>query len=381
MLPELYRTHLLSQLNQSQLLTLEILVWLLQVHKQVKIERLAAHFPLPIKYESRRRHLQRFLKLPAMSVTLIWLPIIEGLIKLKFTKGERLYLAIDRTQWSDKNLFMIAVIMEKRAMPIYWQFIKKKGASNLEEQQALIRPVLRLLKNYELVLLGDREFHSVELAKWLHSKKVYFVLCQKKDPYIQEKGSNYQRLDSLVGIIPGAKRFIEGVKVRKEKGFTQGSIGIYWKRKYRGKQEEQPWYLLTNLTNFSEAVISYQKRVGIEAMFKDCKSGGYNLEGSKASIERLTRLVLLIAIAYTFSTFKGQSIQDRGQQEYIGRLRKLKQTRTKNSHFWIGLYGNVWMISQTFLCDWVEELMKLSPNKLPFYHRGLRAMNIIQNAL
>ncbi|PSF28536.1 hypothetical protein C7H19_24635 [Aphanothece hegewaldii CCALA 016] len=67
MLPELYRTHLSSQLSQAQLLTLEILVWLLQVHKQVKIERgvqgspcggehsplrLAAYFPLPIKYES-----------------------------------------------------------------------------------------------------------------------------------------------------------------------------------------------------------------------------------------------------------------------------------------------------------------------------------------
>ena len=190
MLPELYRIHLSSQLNQAQLLTLEILVWLLQVHKQVKIERLAAYFPMPIKYESRRRHIQRFLKLPAMSVTLIWLPIIEALIKLKFTKGERLYLAIDRTQWLDKNLFIIAVIIEKRAMPIYWQFINKKGASNFGEQQALIRPVLRLLKSYELVILGDREFHSVELAKWLLTKKVYFVLRQKKNTYIKEKGKN-----------------------------------------------------------------------------------------------------------------------------------------------------------------------------------------------
>lgn len=275
MLPELYRIHLSSQLNQAQLLTLEILVWLLQVHKQVKIERLAAHFPLPSKFESRRRHIQRFLKLPAMSVTLIWLPLIKEIIKLKFKPGERLYLAIDRTQWSNKNLFMIAVIIEKRAMPIYWQFIEKKGASNLAEQQALIRPVLRLLKSYELVILGDREFKCVELAKWFSSKKAYFVLRQKKDTYIQEKGKDYQRLDSLE-IVPGTKRFLTGMKVRKEKGFSQGSIGIYWKRKYRKKQEEQPWYLLTNLLNLSEAVAAYKKRVGIESMFKDCKTGGYN---------------------------------------------------------------------------------------------------------
>ena len=42
--------------------------------------------------------------------------------------------------------------------------------------------------------------------------------------------------------------------------------------------------------------------MGIEAMFKDCKSGGYNLEGSRASTQRLTNLVLLIAIfLYCFS--------------------------------------------------------------------------------
>jgi len=41
-------------------------------------------------------------------------------------------------------------------------------------------------------------------------------------------------------------------------------------------------------------------------MFKDCKSGGYNLEECKASQERLNRIVLLIAIAYTCAGLAGQ---------------------------------------------------------------------------
>ena len=108
MLLELYRTYLQSQLTPAHFITLEILVWLLQVHKNVKIERLAAHFPLPILFESRRRHIQRFLKLPALSLSLLWFPIIERIIKLKFKPGQRIYLALDRTQWKDKNLFMLA---------------------------------------------------------------------------------------------------------------------------------------------------------------------------------------------------------------------------------------------------------------------------------
>jgi len=57
-------------------------------------------------------------------------------------------------------------------------------------------------------------------------------------------------------------------------------------------------------------------------MFKDCKTGGYHIEGSKASVPRLTSLVLLIAIAYTFSTLKGKAILTKGQKEYMNRLRK-----------------------------------------------------------
>jgi hypothetical protein len=145
MLPQFYHSCLNNYLSESQQLTWEILLWLLQVHKQVKIERLAALFPVPILYESRRRHIQRFLLLPNLSLPLIWFPLI----------------------------------------------------------------------------------------------------------------------------------------------------------KYR--------YILTNLNAIDDVIQVYKARSGIEALFKDCKTGGYNLEGTKASTERLNRLVLLIAIAYTLSSLQGNT--------------------------------------------------------------------------
>lgn len=89
----------------------------------------------------------------------------------------------------------------------------------------------------------------------------------------------------------------------------------------------------------------------------------------------------MIAIAYTHSTWKGKIIKLKGQEKYIGRLRKIKQYLTKNSNFWLGLYGDVWVISSEFVGEWVEELMRLNSNKLLFYQRGLRAMNIIQQVI
>ena len=41
MLPQFYIDYLKIYLPSSELLTLQILVWLLQVHRQVRIERLA----------------------------------------------------------------------------------------------------------------------------------------------------------------------------------------------------------------------------------------------------------------------------------------------------------------------------------------------------
>jgi hypothetical protein len=40
-------------------------------------------------------------------------------------------------------------------------------------------------------------------------------------------------------------------------------------------------------------------------MFRDCKSGGYNLEDSKLLLNGLTSLVLLIALAYRSSVTLG----------------------------------------------------------------------------
>ena len=115
MLPKFYRMCLQSQLNSSQLHTLEILTWLLQFQKQVRIERLAACLPLPILFESRRRHLQRFLILPQLSVALIWLPLIKGIIRTQIKLGNQAIVALDRTQWRTNNLLVVSVIWSKRA--------------------------------------------------------------------------------------------------------------------------------------------------------------------------------------------------------------------------------------------------------------------------
>ncbi len=131
-------------------------------HRTVQLERLAALFPQPITFESRRRNLQRFLKLPQLRVKLLWFPLIKHIIKQEFSRKNKnrhqrrklkklrhlghLLLVIDRTDWKRRNLFVASVICGKRALPVYWILLDKKGSSNLGEQKKFRSPCVKTLK-------------------------------------------------------------------------------------------------------------------------------------------------------------------------------------------------------------------------------------------
>jgi hypothetical protein len=378
MLPQFYLDYLKTYLPDSEFLTLQILVWLLQVHRQVRIERLASSFPYPIKCESRRKKIQRFLILPQLSLSLLWFPLIKKIIATQFKKGNKLIITIDRTQWKNNNISMASIIWKKRALPIYWLLLSKKGSSNFYEQTATIRPVLRLLKEYKLVVIGDREYRSTAFALWLTKNKIDFILRLNKNTLIKPRYKKYQSLNSLE-IKPGSKVLYDDVLVTEKHQKNRFNVVIYWRRKYNNKQLPSPWYLLTNLKNKQEVIKIFSSRGGIEAMFRDCKSGGYNLEGSQANQQRLTNLILLIAIAYTSSCLMGLKIRNTGYQEYINRLKIESQNRPRHSYFWTGLYGTTWVLSMDICWEWVKKLMLTALNKLPFYQKGLRAMKQIQS--
>jgi hypothetical protein len=114
-------------------------------------------------------------------------------------------------------------------------------------------------------------------------------------------------------------------------------------------------------------------------MFKDCKSGGYNLEDSHASDQRLISLVLLIAIAYTCAAMYGKKLKQIGLQKYICRVRELKRFHRRHSSFWVGLYGQLWVAGMEVCSNLATQLMRLKPHKLPYFQRGLRAMRLIQS--
>lgn len=88
-------------------------------------------------------------------------------------------------------------------------------------------------------------------------------------------GQDYQQL-SRIGLTSGSKLFLTEVAFTKEKGGGQFNLAAHWQKKSKQKLLNEDWYILTNLDSLAAALKAYKARSGIEAMFKNCHSGGYN---------------------------------------------------------------------------------------------------------
>ena len=193
--------------------------------------------------------------------------------------------------------------------------LHKLGNSNLLEQSLALEQVLPLLKEYKVIVLGDgvppspvlRELCSVDLASWLKTMGVSFCLRLKNNHCLETENLIWQCLDRL-GVVPGTSLYFQGVKIRKTQPVSGFDIACKWKRNYQGIQVKDPWFILTDLGALPVASAAYKKRMGIEEMFRDCKTGGYNLERTDLKGERLIKRILLRALAYTSSIFQGTEI-------------------------------------------------------------------------
>jgi len=338
-------------------------------------------FPIGITCEVRRRKIQRFLDLPSLTISSLLWPIISYWLQKSVPKKpkQKLYLAIDRSQWKNINLLMVSVIWSRRAIPASWRLLPHIGNSNQEEQESVLSSILERLKEYEIVVLGDREFCSLDLATWLQARNVGFCLRLKKATCLEVKNQIWQRLDELP-IKPGVALYYQGKRIRKTVPVSGFALAAKWKRSYRGQTPKEPWYILTNLGSLTESIEAYKRRMGIEEMFRDCKTGGYSLESTGLRGERLKAMILVMSLAYLQSTMRGCEISKYQEKKYVCRPKEAGRIYRRGSTFGVGLDGENWVKNLEQYHQETAELTNLSSHKRHFYQRGIRAQTIIRSA-
>ena len=136
---------------------------------------------------------------------------------------------------------------------------------------------------------------------------------------------------------------------------------------------------MTNLGNFDLAIKGYKKRFGIEEMFKDFKSGGYQVEQTYLHQERLIALLLLVTLAYSSALITGEKIKQKRQAKYVGRVKEKRRDLKRHSNFYLGLHGKDWVESLDFFREATDCLIALSPHKRVNYQQGHKAIVLIKS--
>jgi Transposase DDE domain len=177
--------------------------------------------------------------------------------------------------------------------------LSKLGSSNFEEQSRILKKILPIFNDHKICVLGDREFCSIKLANCLKEQGLCFCTRLKKSEFVEIKKEIWLDLNHL-GLSPGVSFFLAGVKVTKTQGFTSFNVACKWKRKILGVAPKEGWFILTNLDSLELAISAYKNRFCIEEMFRDFKSGGYNLEDTKVTSERLISMILFLISFFSF---------------------------------------------------------------------------------
>jgi hypothetical protein len=151
------------------------------------------------------------------------------------------------------------------------------------------------------------------------------------------------------------------------------------KGNYGACQVDEAWFILTDLGSLPAAIDAYKQRMGIEEMFRDCKTGGYDLEGTSLKGDRLINMILLMTRSYCSGIFQGTEMRKKQVQKYVSRRKEPKKRYRRRSTFGVGLDGEKWVNYLEQYSDEVEQLMKLTPNKRRFYQQGMRVATLIQS--
>lgn len=301
---ELYHTwkRRICELRPGQRITqVRNFVWLIvgiYESRSVHLSRIAGKIPGEAKLLSTVRRLSRFLDNPVICVREWYEPIACQWLQAQWRWLGEIRLIVDGTKVGfGHQLLMVSLAYRKRAIPIAWTWVKHaRGHSSAFKQLALLNYVRKLLPAYAVVfLVGDCEFGSVEVLKWLDQWHWFYVLRQKSDTLVWL--DQYNEWEPFGGYLhkPGQSLWLgKGYLTAKE--IYPTNLLVHWQ-----VGEEEPWCLATNLPDREMTLRYYRRRMWAEEMHGDFKKHGFDLESTMLrDFRRLSRLTLAVAFLYVW---------------------------------------------------------------------------------
>jgi hypothetical protein len=307
------------------------LTWLivgLYLGGKVQLSAIVKRWAIPAKVSSLTRRLSRFLDNGAVRPAIWYRPVARRL--LARAAQAPVTLIIDGSKvGAGHQLVLVALAYHHRALPLAWTWVPYvKGRVRQATQRTLLQRVHGLLPaDAQVTLVGDAGFSSVGLLRQLEAWGWHYVLRQKGWCLIQRLGaSGWERLEHVL-TAPGQRLWLPSVAFTAQWQFPTGVLAV-WAAGYA-----HPWLLTTNLPSARAARAAYARRMWIEALFGDWKGHGWDLETTHLRHpDRLSRLVLALALLYVWLVLWGAALIKAGRRAWVDR-----HNRRDLSLFRIGL--------------------------------------------
>ena len=320
---QLYHTwicQLCEQRPDTRITRLRNFVWLMiGIYKSrcVHLSKVANEIPGSAKLLSTTKRLSRFLDNPAIRVREWYEPIARRWLNTQWRCLGEIRLIVDGTKIGcGHQLLMVALAYRKRAIPIAWTWVKhKRGHSSAIKQMALLNYVRKLLPvGAAIFLVGDCEFGSVDVLKWLDQWHWFYVLRQKSDTCVWlEQENAWKPFGSFVTKADQSHWLGHGYLTARS--IYPTNLLTHWQA-----GENEPWCLATNLPDRTITLRCYRRRMWIEEMFGDLKKHGFNLESTRLqNFLRLSRLTLAVAWLYVWLISVGTIAVHRGLRHLVDR--------------------------------------------------------------
>ncbi len=268
---------------------------------------------------SWQRRAQRWLSNSRIEVEALYGPLVLWALQHWQTPGQPLHLALDTTMlWNRCCVVVLSVVCHGRAVPLLWRTLEHPSARvSAEVSIALLDRADALLAEFgAITLLADRAFPSAELLGWFEEKPRWrYVMRLRADTWIH--GTEHAPMGCEVR------------RLRLPRGHCRGFRNVHlWAEGSQranlvlahpsGIAVDEPWYLVSNAAPELDLVWSYAKRFCCEQLFRDQKSGIFQLESSGLrDPQRIDRLLLVMAIAVLVSSLQGFALSLSGLRRQV----------------------------------------------------------------
>ena len=257
-----------------------------------------------VRDDMRQQKVARILSADSYSEALVWAPFARERLAAAAKGGQRIVLAMDQTEIGHRHaILMISMRYENRAIPLAWRVEEGEANIGAAKQVELVNLVDSWLPpGASPILMGDRFYPSGELFVALAGLGWGWRIRMKATASLVCSFAHADCVGDLDAMAEGSYYGDSNAAIFN----TQLPMSIGWLRE---KGHADSWCIAMDCPASEAATRDYGLRWGIETMFSDFKSRGFNLQKSQMEkSERLSKLLLLVALAMDWCLSQGQAL-------------------------------------------------------------------------